>query len=403
MDLVKLNTFCAVFYFHGASLSRFLTSLQITLGFSASTIGDILGFMRIATSFLSPTISALADTKKIHRRLVISQSISRVVPFMVMWYMYCAETLSVTSFWILNSMVSVIGSGCGPMTDSLVLASLDDESRYGKVRLWGALTYGVGSLVLGALIQTFGDYNPMFAMSLITVVPAVASVYYILPAFASDTKPACPLSFASVRQLLTHSSAVKVFFLNSIVIGAALSLVESLLFVAMARAMDGSSPFIAGASVLVSVVCEIPIFQLAPSLISRWGHKRMLIIANIAWIVRALGYAVFTSAWVVLVLEILHGVTFGLYFSAAVDICVKHSPPGMESTMQSLLDMTFNGLGVALGTIGGGYLFDAIGSPQTFLLYSGVVAVSTIALYFVFVETQASELSQELTTAIPSD
>ena len=399
MDLTRLSSFCGIFYFHGSTVSRFMTSLQVSLGFPSSTIGDIIGVMRILTSIISPTISAFADTKKVHRLMVISQSISRIIPFMVMWYFYHRNELSVSSYWILNGCISLLGTGIGPMSDALVLASLDDKSRYGKVRLWGALTYGVGNLVLGVLIQVYGDFSPMFGLSLITLIPAVASVYFILPPFASDTKPAFNLSISAVYRLLTHSTSVKIFFLNSMVIGAALSLVESLLFVAMDRAMNGSTPIIAGASVLISVLFEIPIFQAAPSLIHKWGTKRMLIVANVAWVIRALGYSIFSSAWIVLILEIFHGITFGLYFSAAVHICVNQCPPGMDSTMQALLDMTFNGLGVGIGTIGGGYLFDSIGSSKTFLIFSLVVSMSTIATFMLFIDGENHGLPARAETA----
>lgn len=406
MDLTKLSSFCGVFYFHGSTVSRFMTSLQVSLGFSSSTIGDIIGVMRILTSIISPTISAFADTNKLHRSMVMGQSILRILPFLFMWYFYHKNELSVTSYWILNGCISLLGTGIGPMSDALVLASLDDKSRYGQVRLWGALTYGLGNLVLGILIQIYGDFSPMFGLSLITLVPAVASVYFILPPFASETKPAINVSITAVYRLLTHSTSVKIFFLNSIVIGAALSLVESLLFVAMDRAMNGSTPMIAGASVLVSVLFEIPIFQAAPSLINRWGTKRMLIVANVAWIIRALGYSIFSSAWIVLILEVFHGITFGLYFSAAVHVCVKQSPPGMDSTMQALLDMTFNGLGVGIGTIGGGYLFDSIGSSKTFLLFSLGVSVSSLATFKFFKDSDehgtgpGTENSHELSEPI---
>jgi MFS family permease len=403
MNLAKLSTFCGIFYFHGAPLSRFLTSLQVHLGFSSTAIGNILGFIRIATSFLSPTISSVADSRKIHRLLMISQILLRLVPAMVLWSMYRSDSLTIWSYFSLNALMSMVTSGNGPLSDSLLLASLDDKSQYGKVRLWGALTYGLGNLILGVAIQAVGDFNPMFLMALLTVWPAVGVAYWILPPFASETKPTIRLTPSSVAHLLTHSAAMKVFVINSIIIGAALSLVESLLFVAMERTMNESTPILAGASVFISVLFELPIFQVAPKLIERLGTKKMLIIANIAWIIRALGYAIFSSAWVVLILEMLHGVTFGLFFSAAVHVCVKQAPPGLESTMQSLLDMNFSGLGVALGTIGGGFLFDSIGTSETFLLFCFFVCVSTIAVWFLFEEPQAPSwldpvLSQEMAT-----
>jgi len=343
--------------------------------------------MKLITSFLSPVVSSVADTRKIHRTMIISQTIIRLIPLIAMWHFYVTNNLSLWVFFLINSLISLAATGVWPMSDSLILASLEDPSIYGRVRLWGALTYGLGNMFVGCLIQWTDSFSPIFSTSILTVLVAVPAVYYILPPFANETKPKDPITFTVIKSILTSSRSTQVFFFNSVVIGGAMSLVESLLFVAMERSMDGSSPIIAGASVLISVMFEIPIFQIAPNLIKFYGTKKMLIVANIAWIVRALGYALFDRAWIVLLLELLHGITFGLFYSAAVHICVQQSPPGMESTMQSLLDMTFAGFGVALGDMLGGFLFDLIGSSSTIIFFSLLVLVSTVLCQLFFIET----------------
>ena len=373
-----------------------MTSLQVKLGFSSSAIGNTLGFVKLVTSFLSPVVSSVADTHKIHRTMIICQTIVRLIPLIVMWRVYISGGLSVWMFFLLNSLISLSATGVWPMSDSLILASLEDPSMYGRVRLWGALTYGIGNMFLGCLIQLTDSFSPIFSTSILTVFVAIPAVYYILPPFANATKPKDPITFSVIRSILTSSRSTQVFFVNSVIIGGAMSLVESLLFVAMERTMDGSSPVIAGASVLISVLFEIPIFQIAPNLIKSLGTKKMLIIANIAWIVRALGYALFDKAWIVLLLELLHGITFGLFYSAAVHICVQQSPPGMESTMQSLLDMTFAGFGVALGDMLGGVLFDLIGSSATFIVFAFLVLVSSLLCQFFFVEVPPNSSEKEI-------
>lgn len=102
----------------------------------------------------------------------------------------------------------------------------------------------------------------------------------------------------------------------------------------------------------------------------------MIIIGQIAWIIRAIGYGISNDARMCLFLEIFHGITFGLVWSAAVHIASESCPVGMESTMQSLLDITYNGIGPAIGSIIGGYLFDTIGSAQTFLIFCAVCMMS---------------------------
>ena len=236
----------------------------------------------------------------------------------------------------------------------------------------------------------------MFLGSLITLFAAIPSAKKALPPYINQGQLRAPISISSVKQILIESPSSKIFFLNCVVLGSAMSLVESLLFVAMERTMKGYTPIIAGTSVLISVLFEIPIFQIAPRLIKTYGPKYMITLANFAWVIRALGYALFDQAWMVLVLELFHGVSFGLFYSAAVHICVQQCPPGMESTMQSLLDMTYGGFGVTLGSICGGFLFDWIGSSATFVLFAGIVTCTTVLFFFMFQDKKEHEIQNDL-------
>lgn len=398
-NLKRLNTFSVVFALHSSIASRFMTSLQVSLGFSSTQIGLILGLMRVGASFVSPVVSSYSDRNKVHRCVLILQSALRMIPLVIMWVLYDRGGLTLWWFWILNSAISVLATGTSPMSDSLILAALEDKSHYGKVRLWGALGYGLGNMFIGICIAIYGTFDPMFEISLISVFAALPAAYFFLPPYSSEVQSRCSITASSIYGIITQSASMKVFFVNALVVGAALSLVESLLFVTLERTMHGSSPIIAGASVLISVLFELPIFRIAPSLIDRYGTKTMLIVANVAWMIRGIGYATFSSAWVVLLLELLHGVTFGLFFSASVHTCAKHSPSGMESTMQSLLDMTFNGIGVALGSIAGGILFDRVGNANTFFIFCISLAFSTGGILLLLKPDEAAadlSITQEL-------
>ena len=74
----------------------------------------------------------------------------------------------------------------------------------------------------------------------------------------------------------------------------------------------GSSYTIMGMTVLLTVSFEIPIFQVAPSLLERFGSGTLLLVASACYIVRAVGYSCIPKGHIlyVLGLEPLHGVTY---------------------------------------------------------------------------------------------
>ena len=397
--LTQLQIFSGIFYFHLSTTSRFLTSFQVSLGLSSSSIGVILGSMRLMTSLASPMISSFSDSRKVHRTVMLCQTFFRQLPFLVLWALHAFDKVSFLELAILVSLSTLTGAGIGAISDSLILASLSDKVMYGRVRMWGALCYGLGNFLVGLSVHFTGNYYPMFACSLGSFALCVIVIYTVLPAYTNSIKPRHAITFKSVAKVLTDSWSTMAFFTHAIVFGAAMALIESLLFVAMARAMRGSSSLIMGASVLLGIAFELPLLHLAPFFLRTLGTKKMILLASCAWMVRATGYFFFSSAWVVLVLELFQGISFGLYRSASVQICVEHSPVGMECTVLALLDATYGGIGVAAGSIGGGYLFEWIGPKYTYLAFIVLVGLFTALLCIVFREHTEADIADETKSA----
>lgn len=66
---------------------------------------------------------------------------------------------------------------------------------------------------------------------------------------------------------------------------------------------------------------ELPIFHFSKKIGDQIGFHGMMMIGMLAYIIRAFGYTVLTAStnYILLVLELLHGVTFALMWSAAVE------------------------------------------------------------------------------------
>eukprot|EP00438_Fugacium_kawagutii_P021748 Skav206705 [mRNA] locus=scaffold99:180899:181744:+ [translate_table: standard] len=79
-----------------------------------------------------------------------------------------------------------------------------------------------------------------------------------------------------------------------------------------------------------------------------------------------------SSPWMVLLVEPLHGVTFALAWTAAIDFVKKPevSGEGLEASAQGLLTACFHGLGPIIGLLGGGLLFDALGGHTSYLVFA---------------------------------
>ena len=72
----------------------------------------------------------------------------------------------------------------------------------------------------------------------------------------------------------------------------------------------------------------------SPTLIRRFGERRLLLVVLGVYGLRMAGYALLPLApsptWVLLI-EPAHGVTFALFYTSSVSLAAKLAPPGFEA------------------------------------------------------------------------
>lgn len=90
-----------------------------------------------------------------------------------------------------------------------------------------------------------------------------------------------------------------------------------------------------------------------------------------AFIIRLTCYSLlqsWASPWLVLPIELLHGVTFGLAWSAGNKHAQDLAPPGMGSSMIGVFQAMYFGLGNGAGRLLSGWVYHAQGPRAVFAL-----------------------------------
>jgi PPP family 3-phenylpropionic acid transporter len=118
-------------------------------------------------------------------------------------------------------------------------------------------------------------------------------------------------------------------------------------------------------------------------LLRRFGARGMLIIAMTTIGLRLICYSLVTQAWVVLLIQLCHGLTFAAIYIAGVHYADQIAPPGMKATTQGMFNGTLMGFGAAAGGLLGGILLDSF-SPSGMYAFTGtLVLVGLIAFLLV--------------------
>lgn len=107
------------------------------------------------------------------------------------------------------------------------------------------------------------------------------------------------------------------------------------------------------------------------------GYSLLMMMSQFCYIVRVYAYTLLgpeTKNWILLI-EVLHGFTFGFLWVGAKEYQRIITPMGWQGTFSSILWLVYGSFGQGLGAILGGYCFEKIGPRDTYKGSGAIVAV----------------------------
>lgn len=252
-----------------------------------------------------------------------------------------------------------------------VFTAGDRKDYYGKQRQWGAIGWGISSFLVGSVVSTVQEkskcnvpnhvnYQPCFyafaGLMILAFIPA------LFIRFEDRNLPTANLT-RSLRTLLKFDSIV--FLLTIHQFGNSWGLVQTFL---LWHLQDlGGTQFLFSIVTAVQCLSEVVSYHIAGYAITKLGYYRVLYLGLFFSSLRFIFYGVIKNPWLVVPIEIFHGVSTTLIWALAVSFIGLNT--GVATTMQGILSGIHWGLGFGGGAIFGGILVNAIGSKYTFLGY----------------------------------
>lgn len=301
------------------------------------------------------------------------------------------NTLQTSTFWLFVIFRVVGGTAFGvgiSLADAAAYAILLDRKQdYGKQRLWGTIGWGALAPLIGYLNElatggsAFINYSPGFYMlAAFTVLDVLSLCFLDVPRSTRSSQ-----LLKDVRSVLGNGRAL--FFTFSVLnMGFLMGFIWSY---ALWYLQDlGASPTLLGANLAVQCFGgEVPVLFFSGWIIKRIGYGNAVSLSIAGLCLRLAVYSFGTDVWAMLPVEVTHGLCFGLFYAAMTSYASTAAPPGTEATMQGILGGTFEGLGIASGTVVAGQLFTEVGGRRTcyiFFLYSVVFLLFHIAIQLYF-------------------
>ncbi|XP_065838367.1 major facilitator superfamily domain-containing protein 6-like [Oscarella lobularis] len=286
------------------------------------------------------------------------------------------------------------------LADHFAMQALGNERKgdYGKQRLWGAVGWGLGAVGGGYVADGETPCDVKYTMLFIIFI-SVSSLGIIAAFFVCPSKTlSSPVKDKekNEKELLPFIQRFKAIFSNPNIIAFLIAiwtlamfmiLIDNFLFWFLQDL--GANQTLLGLSLAFTCMGEVPVFFISGRVIARIGHSGVVYIVFLAYALRFISYSFLSNPWIVLAIELLHGVTFALLWAVSTLYARHIAPPGLEASSLSIVSAVYWGLGRGCGGILGGIAWERYGARTTFR-GAAVMAVSGCILYWAFCQLRAA-------------
>ena len=393
----------AVYFTSSAARSScypFIAVFLTTAGFTATQIGILIALTVFAGIAGNCVLPAIADkTRRQGLILFIACLLFTLAIFPLPWVlksmeneakqMLCLSSPYKTNCYsskLYGAMTSLYFSGSFfgyPMSSFIdtrtnqLISACPVETSYGEQRVYGAIGYGLGPVVAGLLVDqihepSMSEYTPIFYMFLLFMICCMISIFF---QFSQPTKKienicsdktAEPKHWKLVCTVTCQPKAI--FFLISVILMGIANAIGSYFFYLFLKDEFNASKYVMGMSTFAECSSELLIFRFASRIID-WvgGVDHAIGISFVAYFARFLLTSYITNIWLLVVVEMSHGIGFALFWSAANEIVHSLGQKEISNTIFGIMHASLD-TGRLLANLFSGYIYTVYGGR---LLYRG--------------------------------
>lgn len=145
-----------------ACILPFMTLIFEARGLTKSQIGSVVAFVPLARFVFAPVWTYVADRYQRHFAVSVASYLASAFTLLLF---FLSHTFAAIIFSV--GLYAALSSAVMPLIDARVLRILGPSRRqaYGAQRLWGALSWGVNSALIGALADAAGGDVRIFFYS----------------------------------------------------------------------------------------------------------------------------------------------------------------------------------------------------------------------------------------------
>ena len=343
----------ALFGLVGTHLPFFPVWLK-AVGIDASWIGIITAVPAVTRFTVLPFITGLAERRQALRGTLIVATFATAIGLALVGTQHAP--LAVLLIYVATSG---LWTSTTPLTDAYALRGVARYGlNYGPLRLWGSAAFVVGALACGLLVDLIAAEQLIWVIASVAALAALVSL--ALQPLDSPKAAAAPAQ--GTTALLRDPGFLAIIAASALVQG---SHAASYVFASIAWQQSGMGGLTIAGLWSLGVLAEIVVFALSP----RFTMQPALLVAIAAlcavarWSITAQDLPIAVLA----VVQLAHGLTFGLTMVGTMGLMVRHVPIHMMARGQGYL-AACTGIVTSIASITSGVIFARYGQGVYYLM-----------------------------------
>lgn len=329
-------------------------------GLTAGEIGLVASAPMALRILVPPAMAFVADRAGRHREVVIGLAWAGVGCLALLSTAY-----GLLPILLLTLLHALCWSSIMPLTETVAVTGVRRAGLdYGRMRLWGSLSFIAASFVGGALVSRFGAEVAIWLLTAGAL--GVATAAHLMPrerAHASggeapmaSVPPAdakTPVRLMEVMRLVRAPWFIAFLLAVGSIQGAHAVFYT---FGTLHWQRQGISPAWAGGLWTIGVAVEVALFAWSGLAAARMGALGLICAGACASLVRWLAMAFDPPLAALIVLQMLHGVTYGATHLGAIHFLARRVPERQAGTAQAIFAAANSGM-MMMATLVAGYLY----------------------------------------------
>lgn len=337
-------------------------------GLTGIQIGVILSVTPIMMFLVQPLYGVVADRLG-YKRCLLWSSFFAALSYLLYIFEHSFGAIFVTTIFM-----ALFYNSIQPLLDSLSLnlVQRDPAFSYGTLRIAGAAGWAITGTIVGHYIDSIN-------ITVIFVFSSVSMFLTFLFAFAlqSSTNNPDPITVKTSHEIKKVFGHRELIILLVCVFLISMGGTTIWNFYSIYMKENGASATLVGYGISFQGLCELPLFYFSAKIIGRFGNRTTLLITVFALALRMLLYSLVKDPYAALFIELLHGISWSLFWVVCVEYVNSLVREDWRATGQSLLYAAYFGLGAIAGNFWTGYLYDmALKIADIFLLNALMVSAA---------------------------